>query len=455
MAEQTLLSPTITHPPVTDIARIGEPKIDSPLKERMIKGGYKNSKTFITDQDRVVIDPLFQTLKKSMADGEEPLSFELAGPREKIYFDPKKLKCAIVTCGGLCPGINSVVRATVLDLYHNYGVVNILGIRYGFEGLIPKYGHEVIELTPKVIRDVHNAGGTFLSSSRGQQDVGEMVDALERLNIGLLFSIGGDGTLRATEKISEEITNRGLKISVIGIPKTIDNDINYLSKSFGFDTAVEVATQVIRSAHQEALGAPNGIGLVKLMGRYSGFIACNAALAQRDVNFCLIPEADFDLEGEHGFFAELQTRIEHSGHAVIVVAEGAGQKFFKQEELGKDASGNIKLGDIGVYLKDSINAYFKSRNFTVNLKYIDPSYTIRSVPANANDRIYCGFLGQLAVHAGMAGKTNMLIALWNDAYVHMPIKTVISERKCVNIKSRLWQSVLESTGQPPMINDVS
>jgi 6-phosphofructokinase 1 len=389
---------------------------------------------------------------EQLTPGEAPLTFELAGPRAKVYFDQSKVHCAIATCGGLCPGTNDVIRAIVLELYHLYKVRHVFGVRYGFQGFIPKYGHELLTLTPEEVVNIHSFGGTILSSSRGHQDVGEIVDALDRLNVRILFLIGGDGTLRAANQICEEITARDLRIGVIVIPKTIDNDIPLVSRSFGFDTAVEIATDAIRAAHTEALGAPNGIGFVKLMGRHSGFVAANAALALREVNFVLIPESDFDLEGEAGLLANLEERLKERNHAVVLVAEGAGQKFFKEEDLPRDPSGNIKPGDIGMFLVDRIKAYFYAKNREINLKYIDPSYIIRSMPANYNDRIYCGFLGQNAVHAGMAGKTAMLVSRWHGHYVHVPIKASVGKAKEVDLDSPLWRSVLESTGQPPLKN---
>ncbi len=215
---------------------------------------------------------------------------------------------------------------------------------------------------------------------------------------------------------------------------------------------MEIATEAIRAAHTEALGAPNGIGLVKLMGRYAGFVAANAALALREVNFVLIPESDFDMEGEQGLLANLEDRLSKRGHAVILVAEGAGEKFFKEEDLPRDASGNVKPGDIGTYLSDRIKEHLAGKNMEVNLKYIDPSYMIRSMPANYSDSIYCGFLGQNAVHAGMAGKTAMLVSRWHGHFVHVPIKATVGRTKEVDLDSPLWRCVLESTGQPPLKN---
>jgi 6-phosphofructokinase 1 len=431
------------------IQTLGPAKIDSPIPGIDIGGEYTN---FASDSDRILFYQRERYFRHCLEKRIDPVTLELAGPRKKIYFDPKKLRCAIVTCGGLCPGINDVIRSIVLALYHTYGVRHIYGIRYGLQGLIPKYGHEMLELNPSVVANIHEMGGTFLASSRGPQDIEEIVDALERLNIGLFFLIGGDGTLHAAASITDEVARRGEKISIIGIPKTIDNDIFLVSRSFGFDTAVEMAAQAIRSAHTEAIGAPNGVGLVKLMGRHSGFIAASAALALKEVNFVLVPEIDLDIEGEHGLLSVLRKRLIDRKHAVIVVAEGAGQKYVMDKEVKRDPSGNIKLGDIGKYLRDQIKNYFDRIKMPVNIRYIDPSYIIRSVPANVNDRIFCGFLGQMAVHAGMAGKTGMLVSLWNNRYVHVPLKSAIARRKEIDPNGRLWLSVLESTGQPSLKN---
>ncbi len=426
----------------TTIKSLGQPRIDSPVM----------GATFVDEHESLVINTSLANFERQMAEGRKPATFEIAGPREKIFFDPSKTKCAIVTCGGLCPGINDVIRGVVLELFHIYGVKNVFGIPYGLQGFIPKYKHSLIDLNPDTVSTIHEQGGTTLASSRGGQDPVEIVDALERLNINLVFFIGGDGTLKAASTVAQEVLARDFKCSVIGIPKTIDNDISFVSKTFGFDTAVEETKKIIQCAHVEANGAPNGIGLVKVMGRDSGFIAATAALSQRDVNVVLVPESDFDLEGPAGLFAVLERRLEKRGHAVVVVAEGAGTKFWDDSQRKTDASGNVKQGDIGVMIKDRISEYFKSKNKDINLKYIDPSYIIRSVPANASDSVFCNFLAQMAVHAGMSGKTDMLIGLWNDMYVHIPIALATRERKKIDVHGPLWRSVLESTGQPSLKN---
>jgi len=434
----------------TDIPFLGSAKIPSPIA---LETRFGHRDKFVSDQDRVLIDVQISAVEKIVKEGGTLPSFELAGPRKNIYFDPSKLRCALVTCGGLCPGLNDVIRSIAMALFYGYGVRNIFGIRYGLQGFIPKYGHDIMELTPEVVANILEMGGSILGSSRGPQPIDEIVDSLERMNVGLLFMIGGDGTLMAATRIADAISERGLKIGVVCIPKTIDNDIHLVSRSFGFDTAVDVATQAIISAHSEAEGYPNGVGLIKLMGRHSGFIAATAALAQQDVNFVLIPEVDFNLEGPSGFLSALEQRLEKRRHAVIVVAEGAGQKYFKDSDNEKDESGNVRLKDIGIYLKDKISDYFEKKNISVSIKYIDPSYMIRSLPANANDHVFCSFLGRDAVHAGMAGKTKLLIGYWNNSFVHVPLSASAGKRKQVNMHGKLWHSVLEATGQGSFLDD--
>lgn len=432
------------------IQTLGPAKIASPLQKSTTEA--PTPATFISDDDRVLISIRSNEVAAAIKKNEVPPAFELAGPRKNIYFDPSKLRCALVTCGGMCPGLNDIIRAIVLELYYHYGVRSIYGIRFGLQGFIPEFGHDVLELSPSKVGPILGRGGSILGSSRGSQDIDAVVDCLERMNIGLLFMIGGDGTLLAADHIADKIMERGLKISVVGIPKTIDNDIHMVSRSFGFDTAVDVAAQAIVGAHNEALGYPNGIGLIKLMGRYSGFIAATASLAQQDVNFVLIPEVDFDLHGPEGFLAALEERLHKRKHAVIVVAEGAGQKYFENVKDEHDESGNIRLKDIGIYLKNEIIKYFEKKKIEINLKYIDPSYTIRSLSANANDSVFCGFLGRDAVHAGMAGKTRLIISNWNNHFVHVPMHLSVGKRKQVNPNGKIWTTVLESTGQGSMLN---
>lgn len=404
---------------------------------------------FTRDEDKVLMEDDLALVRAQLAAGQELAALEKAGPREKVFFNPGKARAAIVTCGGLCPGLNDVIRALVMQLYHRYGVSKIYGVRFGYEGFIPRYGHQMLNLFPESIDIIHKLGGTILGSSRGPQDVGEIVDHLEELEVNMLFVIGGDGSLRGALQISEEVRRRGREIAVVGIPKTIDNDIMYVDKSFGFETAFAEAVKSITAAHTEARGAINGIGLVKLMGRHSGFIACFAALAEGEANFVLIPEVPFALEGPGGLLAELEDRLRRRHHAVIVVAEGACQEEMNAGALGTDASGNQKLGDVGLFLKEKIEAHFKALPLEINLKYIDPSYNIRSVPASPQDSVFCSRLAQNAVHAAMAGKTGMLVGRWHGNFVHLPIGLVTQGRRRVDPDGELWLSVLECTGQRP------
>ena len=399
---------------------------------------------FIPDSAHVLYGSDIGRIKEFLDAGREPPQMEIAGPREEIFFDPSRLACGIVTCGGICPGINDVVRAIVLSLHYHYGVTKVFGFRFGYEGLVPKYGHEPLELTPEAVKNIHQKGGTILASSRGPQDVAEMVNTLERMGIGILFVIGGDGTLRGAQAIAGEVERRGLEIAVIGIPKTIDNDIAYVQETFGFETAVTETRASLYAAYVEATGAWNGIGLVKLMGRQSGFISAYATLANSNVSFCLVPEVPFTLEG---FLCALGERLSKRGHALVVAAEGAGQDIVG-EALGRDASGNVRLGDIGIFLRDRIRQHFGKAGAEVNLKYIDPSYTIRSVPANVRDSALCLLLGQRAVHAGMTGRTNMVVSVWRAEFTHVPIPLAVSLRKRIDPEGWLWAAVLSSTGQP-------
>ena len=426
------------------IKALGERTIDSPLDAYFREVGKKHA--FYGDDARVLLDHDLATIRRTFETGAEPLCFEAAGPRRKIFFQPENTICAIVTCGGLCPGLNDVIRSIVMQAYYRYGVPRTLGIPYGFEGLIPDYGHRLINLTPGYVTTIHRFGGTDIGTSRGPQDTVRMVDRLIELKVNILFVVGGDGTQRGGRDIGDEAWRRGYKIAVVGVPKTIDNDMIYMDKSFGYETACAAAVEAIHAAHTEARSARNGIGLVKLMGRHSGFIACSAAIASGEANCVLIPEVPFALEGDHGFLEQLRQRIVQRGHALVIVAEGAGQSL--TETSGTDASGNKRLGDIGVVLKGKIEDYFRQCKTDLTLKYIDPSYMIRSVPASSQDRIYCMRLGQAAVHAGMAGKTGLVVARWHSSYVHLPVGVATSARRTVDPGGDLWLSVLESTGQP-------
>ena len=400
---------------------------------------------FVSEEDRIGLTTDVRRIQDFYEKGLQVPSLEAAGPRETIFHDPAWTRAGIVTCGGLCPGLNNVIKGLVQVLWFDYGVRNIFGIPYGYRGLNPAYGYPPITLNPDVVDSIQEDGGTILGSSRGMQEPSIMVDTLMRLNINVLFCIGGDGTLRGAHAIAEEIKKRKQPISVIGIPKTIDNDLNLIDKTFGFETAVLSATDVITSAHNEANGAFNGLGLVKLMGRDSGFIAAYAALATTVVNFCLVPEVPFTLEG---LFKALESRYASGKtHAVIAVAEGAGQELFKDQKERRDASGNILKNDIGEFLTEKIKEHFDKVGKEINIKYFDPSYMVRSIPAKGTDAIFCFQLAESAVHAGMAGKTDMVVGSMNGEFTHVPIEYAVNERKKINPNGTLWHAVLGATRQ--------
>ena len=409
---------------------------------------------FIDEDDRILQQPFLKNLQSARDQGITPASFPEAGPSRHIFFGPEGTRAAVVTCGGLCPGINSVVRAVVMHLWFRYGVKTIMGVRYGFQGLAKNSPWPLLALNPDKVVHYHEQGGSNLGSSRGAPPVEEMVATLKRHSINILFVVGGDGSMRGALAISREIKKQGQKIAVVGIPKTIDNDIPYVRRSFGFETAVSIASEAARAAHNEANGTPNGIGLVRLMGRHSGYIAAATSLATAHANFCLVPEVDFAIDGEGGLLHLIEKRMQHASHTLVIVAEGAGQQYFKEEERERDASGNLKPGNIGMLLRDRITAHFKEKKIPTSVKYIDPSYLIRSAPANPADNLHCNRLAQNAVHAAMSGRTAMLVGFWHGRMTYVPMTALEGQTQRIRPHGDLWFNVLETTGQPERIGSV-
>jgi 6-phosphofructokinase 1 len=423
------------------IARLGEARFPSPL-------AVPEAGTFVRDEELVFVDPRPEQVRGEHAAGAEPSTFELAGPRERLHFAPAPARAAVVTCGGLCPGLNDVVRSLVVELRSRYRAAEVLGARYGYSGLAREA--RLVPLDLAAVEDIHLRGGSVLGTCRGTPPVPEIVDTLVREHVDLFFPVGGDGALRGALEISEEIARRGLDIAVVGLPKTIDNDIPWVRRSFGFQTAVRVASEAVRAAHIEATAVRRGLGLVRLMGRHTGFLAATATLAAGVVDFCLIPECSFDLDGEEGLLALVARKIAEQGHAVIVVAEGAGQEFFAGQDLGRDASGNRKLGDIGLWLRARLEAHFAGTQ-AASMKYLDPSYLVRSAPADTGDAMHAARLAQNAVHAAMAGRTAMLVGYWHGLMTHVPLTALRDRSRRVDPRGELWWNVLESTGQPARI----
>lgn len=430
----------------TQVESLGECRYDSPLTPLLDYRQY--SVNYVEESDRILLDNTMSWIQGQGVPLDQLPGLEPAGPRRQIFFEPSQMKAAIVTCGGLCPGLNNVIRSLVNEFTRLYKIKKVYGIQNGYRGFAEDCERPIIELTPDLVSHIHEHGGTMLGSSRGQQDPTMIVDRLESLGIDALMIVGGDGTMRGAISIADEIERRQLKIAVIGIPKTIDNDIQFTDQSFGFQTALSEGTHAIRAAQIEAHAAPHGVGMVKLMGRHSGFIACYASLAVNDANFVLIPEVPFNLDGQHGLLALLKNRLDLKGEAVIVVAEGAGQNLMASSGL-TDASGNTKLEDVGTWLKQQIEQHFSEIGRPLNLKYIDPSYSIRSVPANAYDSVFCTRLAHNAVHAAMSGRTRMVVSRWQTRWVNVPMDLAIRDRNCVDPNGDLWMTVLESTGQPP------
>lgn len=435
------------------VESLGECKVKSPIELALEHGNFRAA--YVPDNSYVRRQVNIYSNAEAPAD-EKSEYMEKAGPREYIYFNPAHVTAGICTCGGLCPGLNDVIRAVVRCLWNRYGVRRIKGIQFGYKGFFADQGFPTVDLNPDNVDTIHKLGGTFLGTSRGGGDrVSEIVDSIEHIGINMMFIIGGDGTQRGSLDIANEIERRGLKIAVVGIPKTVDNDLQFIDRSFGFETAVYKATLAVNSIHMEAHSQINGIGLVKLMGRESGFIAVATALASHETNFCLIPEVPFDLDGPNGLLSHLEARLKERHHAVIVVAEGAGQELLTSTNE-TDASGNKRLADIGTYLRDKITEHFKAKKMHINLKYIDPGYEVRAAVTTANDSIYCERLGNNAVHAAMAGKTKIVIGLVHDKYVHIPISMATLKRNMVDPESSLWRDCLDATLQPVyMVNNIN
>ncbi|KAK6772994.1 hypothetical protein RDI58_028232 [Solanum bulbocastanum] len=439
------------------------PTYDNPLRSNP---AYSVVKQYFVDMDDTVPQKslekaglrilYFATLGVQVVvhkDSPRGVHFRRAGPRQKVYFSSDDVRACIVTCGGLCPGLNTVIREIVHSLDYMYGVSKVFGIDGGYRGF---YSKNIITLTPKTVNDIHKRGGTILGSSRGGHDTTKIVDSIQDRGINQVYIIGGDGTQKGAAVIYEEIRRRGLKVIVAGIPKTIDNDIPVIDKSFGFDTAVEEAQRAINAAHVEAESAENGIGVVKLMGRYSGFIAMYATLASRDVDLCLIPESPFYLEGDGGLFEYIEKRLKENGHMVIVIAEGAGQELLAEENAHakkeQDASGNKLLQDVGLWISQKIRDHFaKKTKMPITLKYIDPTYMIRAVPSNASDNVYCTLLAQSCVHGAMAGYTGFTSGLVNGRQTYIPFNRITEKQNMVVITDRMWARLLSSTNQPSFL----
>ena len=364
------------------------------------------------------------------------------GPRFHIALDNLRVKACIMTCGGLCPGLNVVIRELVMALRYNYGVAEIYGIKWGFLGFTQKECW--IKLEPEDVKHIHLLGGTVLGTSRRGFDGEEISKQLIKNNVNMVFFIGGDGTHRGIKELSKILKEKKKKIILVGIPKSIDNDMPIIDKSFGLESVVQESVRTIRAANVEANCNLNGIGLVKLFGRSSGFVAMLSTLAARDVNICLIPEIPFNLYGENGLLDFIFQRMQVKEHCVIVVSDGA--RFSVKDY--KTSNGR-PVEDIGLVIKKEIIEKSEELGIEVNLKYMDPTYVVRAVPANEYDCNLCAKLAESAVHCAFAGFTNFSVGMINNKPCMIPLEKMCgkSERK-VEFNSDDYLMLLASTGQP-------
>jgi len=368
-----------------------------------------------------------------------------AGPRSSLFFRPSHVNAGIVTCGGLCPGLNSVIRDVTKSCFELYGVQSVIGFHGGFSGI---FSMPFERLTLESTQGIQNLGGTILSSARGGFDADRILNKLEDLRISQLFIVGGDGSMRGARELVVAITKRPWPVAIIGIPKTIDNDIGLIDHSFGFQTAVEETLRAVRAAKVEAACSINGVGVVQCMGRHAGYIAAQVTLASAEVDLCIIPEVPIAIDGSLDVLEHVIRVVEKKGHAVVVVAEGAGENLLgKSEEF--DASGNRRLRPIGPWIKEAIAERLTMRGLGRQVRLIDPSYMVRSVAAYSVDSILCTLLSLAAVHAAMDGYTGVCVALVNGRSVMVPLDLIVeaSPRK-VDVCSRTYERIVSLTSQP-------
>ena len=437
MAEQNELGQVQSGVP--PVAQLAPALHESPLVRRGCAG-------FVDDATRIRWDV---EVTDGVPSPALELSFEKAGPRPQIFFDPAQTTVALLTSGGLSPGLNNVIRSAQQELSENYGVRRVLGIRNGYSGLDPQTGQEPVELDKAFVEDIPYLGGSVLGTWRGALDPKLAADFLNEHEIDVLLCVGGDGTQRGAHAIAQELGRRGCNKAVVGVPKTIDNDIPFVDMSFGYATALERAAEIVRGAHVEARGVARGIAVVKVMGRDAGFIAAAASVVSHEADYVLVPEVPFPLEGEFGFLADLERRVADRDHAVVVVAEGAGQHHLEPAEVLRDASGNVLHGDIGPFLCERIREHFANRNLSAYLKYFDPGYVIRSVAANAWDCFLCDQMARDAVHCAMSGRTDVMIGMRHQVLIHVPLGSAAkAPPKRLDPSGELWTAVLAATGQP-------
>ena len=440
----------------TKVELLGPLTVPNPASEESV-GLYR------TPEARKTVTADMDVIAQFQARAQPVPAFLEAGPRRMLFHEPQSVRAVVVTSGGLAPGLNCVVHGIVTRHWNTYGVNaarrgGIFGIYDGFVGLYNKpLDKTPASLRPEITEPWLDRGGSMLGARRfHEQELGELADQITAnlaLNdINILYVIGGDGSLKVAHEIAQRAKARN--ISVVGIPKTMDNDVLWVWQSFGFNTAVQKAAEVVNTMHAEA-ESTRRVGLIELFGAESGFVAANATLASGHVDLVLVPEIFLALcpqqcEALLDRFIEYlsQTvRSKERAHAIVVLAEGVGE-LFKQRQVklgGQPVSGKNFAGELRDFLQGGLK---DPLGRVVDVFVNQPRHNIRAVPANAYDQIYCARLGALAVDNALAGYTDVMVSQWLTEYVLVPLELVALGKKSIPPGGMFWKQVVSSTGQP-------
>lgn len=478
--------------------------IENPLPIEVRGDDRDEGARIVVDARRKYHDPL---------EGITPAAWNLtmpeAGPRRYVSYPQKnQLKVGILVSGGIAPGINAVISG-IIARHHAYQAwsqkinknyaLEILGYSEALKGLLHA-GRPAVPLDLKTVREAVNHGGSILPTARADElldleDPKQRDGALDKVTsrlinqqIDILYIIGGDGSMRAAHAISCRARRNPInELSVIGIPKTMDNDILWVWQSFGFLSAVEFAKQAILQLHTEVMSNPR-LCVIQLFGSDSGFVVSHAALASGVCDAVLIPEVNFTLKQLSGY---IRYRLQDRPHsdkpyggivalaetaipldwreyvsATAEVADGSEKVILTPEELraietfeshGRRVHGQTPdaLRSGGLRLVSQIlqreirklgDRWSSYRVFTN-----EPRHLIRSIEPSVSDVIFAQRLGTLAVDNAMAGYHDFMISQWLTEYVLVPLKLVVLGRKRVPEHGIFWKSVRASTGQPDFV----
>ena len=333
------------------------------------------------------------------------------------------IRVGVLTGGGDCPGLNAVIRGVVKKSAGNN--VEIIGIKNGWKGLVD---NESVELGLESVSGILPKGGTILGTSRTNpykrpDDLARVIENYKKMKLDALIAIGGEDTLGVANKLSKE----GKGINVVGVPKTIDNDLNATDVTFGFDTAVNIATEAIDRLHTTA-ESHHRIMVVEVMGRHAGWIAIHSGIAA-GADVILIPELKMDLEE---ICASLKRRhAKGKGFSIVVVAEGAtfkeGQVITQEEKL--DSFGHVRLGGIGERLAAEIESRTGFETRVTVLGHIQ-----RGGTPSAFDRVLATRFGVKAMELVLNKKFGYMASLKGTEIVEVPIKEAVGTLKTVDMK---------------------